>query len=170
MGYNSPSDKPWKTKTIMTDTATLCTVLDAAIAPLTDAGVFADVTRTDAGLRCDALHVEAECYYAAHLDEQGTLWVGWYTPDRWLSASVEADLVHTGDKIDELLEEELVDQGLSLTIRLEHFRNPEKLFVFRGRLTLPDDPAQATDTLVKTLLAFEACFVELGDMSPGEDE
>lgn len=154
----------------MPDTAALPTVFDATIQPLKDAGVFADVTRTDTGVRCDAMHVEEECYYAAHTDAQGELWVGWYSPDRWVSGSIEGDLVHTGDKIDDLLEEELVDLGLSIKLSLEHYRNDDKLFVFHGKLQLPDDPAQASDTLAKVLRAFEACFVELGDMAPSEDD
>ena len=153
----------------MLDTATLSAVFDAAVQPLAEAGVFAKVARTDTGLRCDALHVEEECYYAATLDDEGTLWVGWYTPNRWLSESVEADLVHTGDKIEELVEEELVDQGLSIKLPIEHFRDANKVFVFRGRLSLPDDTAQASDLLVKSLFALQACFLELGDMS-GEEE
>ncbi|MBX2851530.1 MAG: hypothetical protein KTR15_07285 [Phycisphaeraceae bacterium] len=154
----------------MPDTATLTTVFDATIQPLKDAEVFADVTRTDAGVRCDAMYVEEECYYAAHADSEGNLWAGWYSPDRWVSGSIEGDLVHTGDKIDELLEEELVDLGLSIRLPLEHYRNDDKIFVFHGRLDLPSDQAQATNTLVKVLLAFQACFVELGDMAPGEDD
>ena len=154
----------------MPDTATLSSVFDAVVQPLADAAVFASVSRTDAGVRCDAMHVEEECYYAAHVDSEGELWVGWYSPDRWVSGSIEGDLVHTGDKIDELLEEELVDQGLSLSIPLEHYRNDDKLFVFHGKLTLPPEVDQAADTLVKVLLAFEACFVELGDMAPGEED
>lgn len=153
----------------MPDTNTLSALFDSAVQPLTDAGVFENVQRTDAGLRCDAQHVEEECYYAATVEDDGSLWVGWYTPDRWLSESVEADLVHTGDKIDELLEEELVDLGLSLKLKLEHFRNRDKVFVFRGKLDLPGDQTEATSTLVKALLAFQACFLELGDMS-GDDE
>ena len=154
----------------MPDTATLTTVLDAAVEPLTASGDFASVTRTDTGLRCDALHVEEACYYAATLDADGKLWVGWYTPDRWLSESVEADLVHTGDKLDELLEEELVDQGLSMSLSLEHFRDRDKVFVFRGELDLPGESSEATAILVKTLFALQACFLELGDMGPQEDE
>lgn len=154
----------------MPDTATLATVFDAIIEPLKDAGVFANVTRTETGVRCDAMHVEEECYYAAHVDQDGTLWAGWYSPDRWVSGSIEGDLVHTGDKIDELLEEELVDLGLSIKLPLEHYRNDDKIFVFHGKLDLPSDPTEASDTLVKVLLAFQACFVELGDMAPEEDE
>ena len=154
----------------MPNTANLSTVFDACVEPLTDANVFANVNRTDAGIRCDAMHVEEECYYAAHLDDQGNLWAGWYSPDRWVSGSIEGDLVHTGDKIDELLEEELIDLGLCIKIPLEHYRNDDKIFVFHGKVTLPEDTDEASDMLVKILLAFQACFVELGDMAPGEDE
>lgn len=154
----------------MPDTATLSTVFDTALKPLEESGAFAKVQRTDAGLRCDALHVEEECYYAAALLDDGNVWVGWYSPDRWISGSIEGDLVHTGDKIDELLEEELVDQGLAISIPLEHYRNDDKLFVFQGKIDLPSEAAAASDTLVKVLLAFQACFVELGDMSPPEEE
>lgn len=155
----------------MPDTATLSTVFDATIQPLTDTGDFAAVTRTDTGVRCDALHVEEECYYAATADDRGDVWVGWYTPDRWLSESIEAELVHTGDKIEELLEEELVDQGLSQKIELEHFRDADKIFVFRGKLALPDEsPEAASQAVVKALVALQACFVELGDMGPEDDE
>lgn len=154
----------------MPDTATLTTVFDHAVQQLEESGVFAGVTRTGAGVRCDAMHVEEECYYAVEAGDDGVVWVGWYTPDRWLSESVEADLVHTGDKIDELIEEELVDQGLSVRMKLEHFRDADKVFVFRGRLQLPDDPGQASSVVVRTLLAFQACFIELGDMGPDEDD
>jgi len=154
----------------MPDTATLSAVFDATIQPLVDSGVFAEIKRTQSGVRCDAQHVEEECYYAAHAEDDGTVWVGWYTPDRWLSESVEADLVHTGDKIDELLEEEIVDQGLSLKLSLEHYRDREKVFVFRAKVALPVDSAEASSLLVKVLCAFQACFLELGDMGPEEDE
>jgi len=154
----------------MPDTATLSTVFDATVQPLTESKDFAAIKRTDRGVRCDALHVEEECYYAAHADDDGTVWVGWYTPDRWLSESIEADLVHTGDKIDELLEDELVDQGLAVKLKLEHFRDADKVFVFRGKVDLPDDTDAAAATLVKALRAFQACFIELGDMGPDEEE
>ena len=59
---------------------------------------------------------------------------------------------------------------LSIKLPLEHFRDQDKVFVFRGRLALPGDADEATTLVVKTLLAFQACFVELGDMGPGEDD
>jgi len=144
--------------------------LDLARAPLAESGDFADVRRTKDVLRCDALHVEAECYYAVTVKDD-SVWVGWYTPDRWLSGSVEADLVHTGDKIAELLEDEMADQGLPAgRPEVQHFRNEEKVFVFRSKLSLPEDPAAAGELIAKTVLAYQACFVELGDMGPEEDE
>lgn len=137
---------------------------------LTEAGDFAQVSLDATALRCDALHVEEECYYAATAEPDG-LWIGWYTPDRWLSESVEADLVHTGDKIDELIEDERVDQGLPAgKPEVQHFRSRDKVFVFRSKLELPEDPTEAAALIAKTLLAYQACFVELGDMGPDEDE
>lgn len=148
----------------------LSQALNLAQGPLAEAGVFAKVTRADNLLRADAQHVEEECYYAASI-EADRVWVGWYTPDRWLSESVEADLVHTGDKIAELLEDELVDQGLPAgRPEVQHFRNEDKVFVFRSQLDLPEEPAAAAQVIVKTLLAYQACFVALGDMGPDEDE
>ncbi|MEM9415527.1 MAG: hypothetical protein AAGA29_08635 [Planctomycetota bacterium] len=151
----------------MTTTDTLNTILDQAVKPLTDAGVFASVQRTDAGLRCEALHVEEECYYAVTTGPDGSVWVGWYTPDRWLSESVEADLVELGDSIEELLEEELVDVGIDQGLGVEHFRNDDKVFVFRSKLP---DALATVDGVTKALLAYQACFVELGDMGPDEDD
>ncbi len=149
----------------MPTTDTLNTLFDQALVPLTNAGVFASVARTEAGLRCDAMHVEEDCYYAATAGDDGSVWVGWYTPDRWLSESVEADLVHTGDKIEELLDEELVDVGFAGKLSVQHFRDDDKVFVFRSRLDTP-----TSEALVRALLAYQACFLELGDMGPGEDD
>lgn len=146
-------------------TDTINTLLDQALVPLTNAGVFASVSRTETGIRCDAMHVEEDCYYAATREDDGSVWLGWYTPDRWLSESVEADLVHTGDKIEELLDEELADVGFVGKLSIQHFRNDDKVFVFRSKLDTP-----TTESLVQALLAYQACFVELGDMGPDEDD
>lgn len=147
----------------MPNTDTHHALYDQAVAPLQAAGVFASVARTDAGLRCDAQHVEEDCYYAVTTEDDG-VWVGWYTPDRWLSESVEADLVHTGDKIEELVDEELVDAGYPGKLSVQHFRNDDKVFVFRSKLDAP-----SAESIVVALLAYQACFVELGDMGPDED-
>ena len=153
----------------MPSTDTLPTVFDQALAPLTQAGVFASARRTETGVRCEAMHVEEDCYYAA-TTEGDTVWIGWYTPDRWLSESVEADLVHTGDKIEELLSEELDDIGYPNALAVEHFRNDDKVFVFRSKIQLPADAGEAAQALALALLAYQACFLELGDMCPDEDD
>ncbi|MEM6257489.1 MAG: hypothetical protein AAGI37_04170 [Planctomycetota bacterium] len=153
-----------------TQSELLAQALELARGPLAESGAFARVELSGQRLRCDALHVEVDCCYAVDEDEDG-VWVGWYTPDRWLSESVEADLVHTGDKIAELLEDELVDQGLCVGRPVvQHYRNGEKVFVFRSALDLAEPVEQAGEMIVKWVLAYQACFVELGDMGPEEEE
>ncbi|MBI1338309.1 MAG: hypothetical protein GC164_15310 [Phycisphaera sp.] len=133
--------------------------------------VFAKVRRTDDRLACRARDVESEAYYVARVDDSHKkVWVGLFTPDRWLSESIEADLMFRGDKIEELLEEELTDQGLEVQLPIEHFRDDKKYYVFRSPLVLPPnevlDGEKMIDRVTRTLLAYEATFRELGDMSP----
>jgi len=92
------------------------------------------------------------------------VWVSLVTADRWLSQSIEQQLVHTGDKLDELLEEELVDLDSPVNrLKVEHFRDDEKLFTFRSKV-----PAGADAALMVVLLrGYEACFRRLGDMDGG---
>lgn len=133
------------------------------------AGVFEGVEVAGDVLACRAMHVDSEAAYRVTPDD-GALWVGLYTPDRWLSESIEAELMHVGDKIEELLEEELVDQGYEGgALPVEHFRDDEKQFVFRSPLQLQPGDAQAAERLTKVLLAYEACFRELGDMKPADE-
>lgn len=135
--------------------------------------VFEKVRRTDERLLCKAKGIEGEAYYAVTInDDHDTVYVSLFTPDRWLSESIEAELVHLGEKVEELLEEELVDQGLDQALTVEHFRDDAKLYVFRSPLKLPDDEVldgpEMIDRATKTLLAYEATFRELGDMKPVE--
>lgn len=107
--------------------------------------------------------------------QDGRLWVSLVTPARYLSQSIEQDLVHQGDKIDDLLADELIDQEASVKrLAVEHFRSADKLFTFRAALPidLPHAGArESIDLATRVLLAFEACFGPLGDMSAGaEDE
>lgn len=107
----------------------------------------------------------------------GKPWVGLVTPDRYLSQSIEQDLVHTGDKMPELLEEELIELGYSDLIPgpprlpVEHFRDEAKLFTFRTPLPAvtiePGEIGQEAAAIV--LLAYEAMFRRLGAMEEGED-
>ncbi len=140
-----------------------------------NASVFAKVRRTDERLRCLAKNCESPAEYRAevNLPEHDVIYVGLYTPDRWLSESIEADVMHVGDKFEELLEEELVDQGWDTSLEIEHYRNDAKEFVFRSVIRVGDDKIDGEpmiDRISKALLAYEACFRELGDMSAGDEE
>ncbi len=142
------------------------TILDRTTDTLAATGAFLSVENTEAGIRADAREVESEVYYKVW-EQDGRLYVGLFTPDRWLSESIEADLMFKGDKLEELLEDELIDQGYEGPVpAFEHFRDDEKIYVFRS--PLPEDAAGDAETLAKVLLAYEATFHQLGDMS--EDE
>lgn len=123
-------------------------------------------------LNCEAKDSAAEAYYRLTFDA-GKLWVSLVTKDRWLSQSIEADLVHTGDKLEDLLAEELADQGhAGPAPAFEHFRSEEKDFTFRS--AVPLDPSKlaepaAAETAAKFVLAYEACFRRLGDMDATEE-
>jgi len=102
-----------------------------------------------------------------------TLWVSLVTADRWLSQSIEQDLVHTGDKLADLIHEELVELGHSGgPVPCEHFRDDEKLFTFRSRVPVRPESfgdAAAADISTLFLRAYEACFRRLGDMEEKPD-
>jgi hypothetical protein len=136
-----------------------------------EAGVFAKVRRTDVALCCRARDVASDTQYRAEVDQaHDVVWVGLYTPDRWLSESIEADLVHSADKIEDLLEEELFDKGFEARLPVEHFRDPQRRYVFRSPVFLPKgeklEGEGMVDRVSKALIAYEAMFRQLGDMSP----
>lgn len=137
-------------------------------------GVFSDVKLAGGQLSCAAKGPESEAFYRLAFEGQ-RLWISLVTPDRYLSQSIEQDLVHRGDKIGELLNEEMLDLGLINTRNaplpiVEHFRDNAKLYTFRTPiehvLTLGN---AAPDAAIKWLLAYEATFRELGGMV-GSDE
>jgi len=129
------------------------------------AGVF-DGQEIEGGmLVCAARAAAQPAFYRVELDG-GRVWVSLVMKDRWLSESIESTLMHSGDKMEELLEEELVDQEYEGgPMGIEHFRSDDMFFTFRSSL---DDPSPASVT--RALLAYEACFGVLGDMNPGEDD
>ncbi len=103
--------------------------------------------------------------------EDGKLWVSLVTDNRWLSQSIEAQLYHSGDKLEELLDEELYDVGYEgKTLPFEHFRSKDMLYTFRSPLPVAPDAPNATDIASKCLLAYEACFRRLGDMDAADEE
>lgn len=112
-------------------------------------------------------------FYRVEIGGDGTGQVSLVTAARYLSQSIEADLVHTGDKLDELLKDELLDQAYEgPALRVDHFRDDDKLFTFRSRLpaALASVAAIKQGDLLKIVLAYEACFRPLGDMEADDDE
>ncbi len=145
--------------------ATRRSLLETVAEQARRAGVFGPITVDDLGLVCGARDAAAHAEYRVGWDDR-RLWVSLVTPDRWLSESIEADLMHTGDDVEELLEEELVDQGVQAQRpTVEHFRSDDRLFTFRSPVS-PEDAG----TAARWLLAYEACFGSLGDMAGGGDE
>ncbi len=125
------------------------------------ADVFGEITRPGETLVARAKASAEPAQYTLSFDG-GSWWVSLTMADRWLSESIETDLVHSGDSLDELLEDEMVELDLDGPApKVEHFRSEAKLFTFRAKV-----PGEATpDRIARFVLAFEACFSHLGDMS-----
>lgn len=119
--------------------------------------------RLTAAVLSDDVHAQ---YYVAITGEQEAE-IGLSTPDRWVSESIEADLVHRGDTLEELLEDELVDLGCDRKLPVEHFRDEAKLYTFRSQLTWTsaENPASLLTTVLR---AYEATFRQLGDLKSEE--
>jgi hypothetical protein len=136
------------------------------------AGVFAEIKIVRGMLTCAARESAEPAWYRIEPAAAGTWSVSLVTPNRWLSESIEADLMHHGDPIEELIEEELVDQGYEgEALPVKHFRSDDLLYTFVS--PLPIDAArddEAARTATQCLLAYEAAFRELGDMSGGSEE
>ena len=131
-------------------------------------GVFGEITLEDGpdgpALVCEATDAGAPAHYSIR-HENGTTFIGLETRDRWLSESIEADVMHTGDSLEELIEEELVDRDLAVTgVTVQHYRDEGMCYVFRSPLP---DAADERETAL-WLLAYEAAFRELGDMNDVE--
>ena len=146
------------------------TLLDAVAAKARQASVFGSVELADGRLACRARDADAE--YRVDLEQSGAVWVSLVTADRWLNGSIEEELVHTGDKMEELVDDELVELGFDGgPLKVEHYRSDDLLFTFRSRVPTDGlDPQAAADLTAVCLLAYEACFVQLGDMDGGDDE
>ncbi|MBX3354776.1 MAG: hypothetical protein KF724_03655 [Phycisphaeraceae bacterium] len=117
-------------------------------------------------LRCAAADAAAEAWYCVEFRDDA-----WHltlvTPDRWLSESIESDLMHTGDAMEELFEEELVEFGVeTVPPPVRHYRSDDRLYTFDVRL--PD--GHDSELISRYLLAFEATFRNLGDMSGADEE
>jgi hypothetical protein len=132
--------------------------------------VFDGVSFDGTTLECRARGAAAEATYTVSSGTQG-LCVTLSTPDRWLSESIESDLVHYGDPIEELVEEELVDLGWTEGCgRIRHFRDDAMRYVFTCELPLTGDTDSDVRAGACLLLAFEAAFRQLGDMADDGEE
>jgi hypothetical protein len=142
------------------------TLFSAVADRLRAADVF-DSVEPGPPVSCRAKGSAAPAWYRLGPDA-GALWLTWATPDRWLSHSIEADLLNTGDKLEDLLEEEFAEFKLPWgRLRSEHFRSDDKEFVFRFPLPVRAEElanAARADEFARSLLALEACFRPLGDM------
>jgi hypothetical protein len=153
-------------------------LLQAVRARAEASGVFGPIRLEGGRLTCRAANSAEPAEYRLDVIDN-KLWVSMVTPNRWLSESIETDLLHTGDKLDELIEEELDELGFdvkSCRVSFEHYRSDDKLFTFRSLVpvkveSLPARPAAAdVETVCQWLLAYEACFRRLGDMDAGAGE
>lgn len=150
----------------------LAQLLQMVAARAQQAGVFGPVSIKGDRVECEAKASAAPAFFRVGL-EDGSLWVSLVTADRWLSQSIEADLVHTGDKLEDLIAEELAEfdwKGPPLTF--EHFRSEDKLFTFRSRIhvdTAKFGEQASAERATACLLAYEACFRELGDIDTAEE-
>ncbi len=133
------------------------------------AKVFGAIAIKDNTLVCTAANSAAPAEYRLFV-EGGRWWIALVTPDRWLSESVESGMLEGRDKIEELIEEELVELGLEHKVeKVEHFRSPppQKLYTFRFKVPAPQAGQTAEDMTTTYLLATEAAFRLLGDMDAG---
>ena len=133
---------------------------------------FASVEVTERAVVAAFIDEDVEAEFRIEWTDAG-LEVCMKTPDRWLSQSVEADLVNSGDDLEELIDEELVDLGCEEgPLPIKHFRDDERLYVFTSPLPIEDkaaDSEEAADTATACLLAYERVFAQLGDFA-GSDE
>ncbi|MEO1584870.1 MAG: hypothetical protein AAFR96_09910 [Planctomycetota bacterium] len=151
------------------------TVLQGVSKAAEAAGVFAGVTIRGHELLCDADGSAEPATYGIRIEDNGSVWAYLAMEDRWQNGSIEADLVHTGDKVEELLDEELAELGYDSRANpaptFQHFRSEEMLFTFQSPVPVEGLSAEAAaERAAQWLLAYEACFRQLGDMSEPEED
>lgn len=155
----------------------LATFFEAVAVNAKAAKVFGEISVSPAMLKCDAAASADPAFYSLSVDG-GKMWVNLKTAARYLSQSIEQDLVHTGDKIPDLLHEELVELGyLDLlpggpTLGFEHFRDEQKLYTFRTATPIDLNrlhDAKTVQLATMMLLGYEATFRRLGDMEADDE-
>ncbi len=146
-------------------------ILDRIAGVARNSGCFGDVELKGSTLRCAAKEAAAEAWYTVQ-HEGGGWCVSLSTADRWLSESIETDLLHFGDPVEELIEEELVELGGQGPVPApRHFRADDRSYVFVSRVPeAPGDANHVAGHVGRWLLAYEAAFRNLGDMSGGDED
>ncbi|MBA4027913.1 MAG: hypothetical protein C0475_02000 [Planctomyces sp.] len=178
MGASGASSGPRPGHSAAAHATDAAALIDACAKRATRAGVFGSVRALPdhRGLECAAASAASPAHYRLTIEPDGRAWVSLVMADRYLSQSIEADLVHTGDKLSDLVRDELIDLGAAIGRQdpgpsVEHFRDEQKLFTFRSPVTpraAPlDDPA-VIERAAQLLLAYQSCFANLGDMSGGD--
>jgi len=144
---------PSTTMADLLDPHELRDILRSAGAEMASRGVCARIETLDDRIRCHA----KDCPEP------------FATPDRWLSESIEADLMHFGDPREELVEEELAELGWRGRVpQIKHFRDDAKLYTFEN--ALPAGVAGDATLAAKFLFAYEAAFRALGDVGGGDED
>lgn len=129
------------------------------------AGVFERVFVLDGVLVCKADGSAEDAFYKLRSTDEG-LFVSLEMEDRWQSESIESELMHSGDPLEELLDEELAELGYTGDQpTYQHFRDDHMMFVFQSKVPIDGQSAdEAARTAELFLLGYEACFRQLGDM------
>lgn len=161
-------------------------LIDALVGKAEELDIFDGVEAQADRVLCFADGPESPAWYMIRFDhfvgggayddgeeQKPSVTLSWNSKDRYLSQSIESDLVYTGDDLDDMLDEELVDLGWSRG-RLDpfkHYRDEEETFVFVFRIPIEQSKLrmQDADDLLKCLQAADLVFSELGDMAEDED-
>jgi len=148
----------------------LRSVLDQVQSRAERAGVFDSVSCQGDSLVCQARGAAEPAFYRLDFRD-GALTVSLEMEDRWLSESIEASLMNSGDALEELLDDELAElgyEGDEPTYR--HFRSEAKRFTFETPILTDGLQGEAlAERAAQFLLGYEACFRQLGDMSQSDD-
>lgn len=144
-------------------------VLESVQRKAVASGRFGEIRLDGGKLACRARESAAEAWYEVHRD--GGAWtVLLRTPDRWLSESIEGDMLEGNDTAEELVDDELVEVGFRGKCQpVKHYRDDDRMYVFRTGIP-QEGLADEVEGIVTYLLAFEAAFAQLGDMQGSSAE
>jgi len=148
------------------------TLLKAVRAQAQQTGLFGEITVSKNCLICRALNSAEPAEYRICVEEK-QLCVSLATANRWLSESIESDLVETGDDIADLIDEELrsISSYSGPALAVTHYRSADKYYTFRSPLPVPLDPTSDCkadpahiEITYEVLITYQNVFSELGDM------